>query len=208
MSNLYPFQQTVASGAEPDAVVEQIDIGGPAMVRAAAKNHANVAVVVSPARYGDIVDALANGGTSLAERRALALEAFRHTASYDVGGRHLDGQRARARRRGDRVPRVGGRDLDPQRAAALRRELAPARGPLRQPARGGDRAGDPARRQGDVVQQLRRRGCRGAGRVRPRAARRSRSSSTRTRAASRPRRRSPRRTRSRTRAIRCRRTAA
>ena len=84
VSNLYPFQQTVASGAEPDAVVEQIDIGGPAMVRAAAKNHANVAVVVSPARYGDIVDALASGGTTLAERRALALEAFRHTASYDV----------------------------------------------------------------------------------------------------------------------------
>ena len=84
MSNLYPFQQTVASGAEPDAVVEQIDIGGPAMVRAAAKNHANVAVVVSPARYDDLVDALASGGTSLVERRALALEAFRHTASYDV----------------------------------------------------------------------------------------------------------------------------
>jgi phosphoribosylaminoimidazolecarboxamide formyltransferase/IMP cyclohydrolase len=84
VSNLYPFEQTVASGAEPDAVVEQIDIGGPAMVRAAAKNHANVAVVVSPARYPDIVDALEKGGTSLLERRALAVEAFRHTARYDV----------------------------------------------------------------------------------------------------------------------------
>ncbi len=83
--NLYPFAETVASGAEPDAVVEQIDIGGPAMVRASAKNHANVAVVVSPARYGDIVDALAAGGTTLAERRALAVDAFRHTATYDVG---------------------------------------------------------------------------------------------------------------------------
>lgn len=82
--NLYPFAETVASGAEPDAVIEQIDIGGPAMVRASAKNHANVAVVTSPARYGDIVDALAAGGTTLAERRDLAREAFRHTASYDV----------------------------------------------------------------------------------------------------------------------------
>ncbi len=82
--NLYPFAETVASGAAPDAVIEQIDIGGPAMVRASAKNHANVAVVVSPARYGDIVDALAAGGTTLAERRELAREAFRHTATYDV----------------------------------------------------------------------------------------------------------------------------
>ena len=85
VSNLYPFAATVASGAEPDAVVEQIDIGGPAMVRAGAKNHANVAVVVSPERYGDIVDALAAGGTTLLQRRELAREAFRHTASYDIG---------------------------------------------------------------------------------------------------------------------------
>src|SRR4051812_4850430 len=84
VSNLYPFEATVASGAEPDAVVEQIDIGGPAMVRAAAKNHANVAVVTSPAGYGDIVDALAAGGTTLLQRRELAREAFRHTARYDV----------------------------------------------------------------------------------------------------------------------------
>jgi len=82
--NLYPFAETVAQGAAPDAVIEQIDIGGPAMVRASAKNHANVAVVVSPARYGDIVDALAVGGTSLLQRRELALEAFRHTADYDI----------------------------------------------------------------------------------------------------------------------------
>jgi phosphoribosylaminoimidazolecarboxamide formyltransferase/IMP cyclohydrolase len=84
VSNLYPFEATVAAGAEPDAVVEQIDIGGPAMVRAAAKNHANVAVVTSPAGYGDIVDALAAGGTTLLQRRELAREAFRHTAAYDV----------------------------------------------------------------------------------------------------------------------------
>ncbi|OJX64548.1 MAG: bifunctional phosphoribosylaminoimidazolecarboxamide formyltransferase/IMP cyclohydrolase [Micrococcales bacterium 73-13] len=82
--NLYPFVQTVASGAEPDAVVEQIDIGGPAMVRAAAKNHANVAVVTDPARYDEIVAALAAGGTTLAQRRGLARDAFRHTATYDT----------------------------------------------------------------------------------------------------------------------------
>jgi len=82
--NLYPFVETVASGAEPDAVVEQIDIGGPAMVRAAAKNHANVAVVTSPARYDELVAAVQAGGTTLAQRRALARDAFRHTATYDI----------------------------------------------------------------------------------------------------------------------------
>lgn len=82
--NLYPFRETVASGAEPDAVVEQIDIGGPAMVRASAKNHANVAVVVSPARYGEVVDAVRAGGTTFGLRYGLAREAFRHTADYDA----------------------------------------------------------------------------------------------------------------------------
>lgn len=82
--NLYPFVETVASGAEADAVVEQIDIGGPAMVRASAKNHANVAVVVSPQRYDEVVSAVRAGGTTLAQRRDLAREAFRHTATYDI----------------------------------------------------------------------------------------------------------------------------
>lgn len=82
--NLYPFAETVASGAAPDAVIEQIDIGGPAMVRASAKNHANVAVVTSPLAYGTIVDALANGGTTLEQRRELARDAFVHTAQYDA----------------------------------------------------------------------------------------------------------------------------
>jgi len=82
--NLYPFVQTAASGAEPGAVVEQIDIGGPAMVRAAAKNHANVAVVTDPARYGEIAAALAAGGTTRLQREALARDAFRHTAAYDL----------------------------------------------------------------------------------------------------------------------------
>lgn len=82
--NLYPFTQTVASGADFDACVEQIDIGGPSMVRAAAKNHPSVAVVVSPARYSEIIEAVGNGGFTRAEHTALAVDAFRHTASYDV----------------------------------------------------------------------------------------------------------------------------
>ncbi len=81
--NLYPFVETVASGAAPDAVVEQIDIGGPAMVRSAAKNHANVAIVVSPGRYADVVAAVSAGGTTLAQRKDFASEAFAHTAAYD-----------------------------------------------------------------------------------------------------------------------------
>ena len=82
--NLYPFAEAVAAGAAPDAAIEQIDIGGPAMVRASAKNHANVAVVVSPDRYDEIVAAVEAGGTTLAQRASLAREAFRHTATYDV----------------------------------------------------------------------------------------------------------------------------
>ncbi|MEU6268818.1 bifunctional phosphoribosylaminoimidazolecarboxamide formyltransferase/IMP cyclohydrolase [Saccharopolyspora shandongensis] len=82
--NLYPFVQTVASGAAPDEVIEQIDIGGPAMVRASAKNHANVAVVVDPSRYEWVLEQIREGGFTLADRVELAAAAFRHTASYDV----------------------------------------------------------------------------------------------------------------------------
>ncbi|MFD1830454.1 MULTISPECIES: bifunctional phosphoribosylaminoimidazolecarboxamide formyltransferase/IMP cyclohydrolase [Streptomyces] len=82
--NLYPFRETVASGASPDECVEQIDIGGPSMVRAAAKNHPSVAVVVNPGRYGEVLEAVGNGGFDLAARRRLAAEAFAHTAAYDV----------------------------------------------------------------------------------------------------------------------------
>jgi phosphoribosylaminoimidazolecarboxamide formyltransferase/IMP cyclohydrolase len=81
--NLYPFVETVASGAVGNDVVEQIDIGGPAMVRASAKNHANVAIVVSPDDYGLIADAVAAGGTTFDQRRELASKAFAHTAAYD-----------------------------------------------------------------------------------------------------------------------------
>jgi phosphoribosylaminoimidazolecarboxamide formyltransferase / IMP cyclohydrolase len=81
--NLYPFVETVASGAEGDEVVEQIDIGGPAMVRASAKNFANVAIVTSPESYPAVIESIVSGGTSLSQRRALAARAFAHTAAYD-----------------------------------------------------------------------------------------------------------------------------
>jgi phosphoribosylaminoimidazolecarboxamide formyltransferase/IMP cyclohydrolase len=84
VSNLYPFVETVTSGASPDECVEQIDIGGPSMVRAAAKNHPSVAIVTSPSAYGDVLAAVAAGGFTLAQRQRLAAEAFVHTATYDV----------------------------------------------------------------------------------------------------------------------------
>ena len=82
--NLYPFRETVAGGASEDDVIEKIDIGGPAMVRAAAKNFASVGVVVSPGRYPEVLEALRAGGLSLETRRRLAAEAFAHTAAYDT----------------------------------------------------------------------------------------------------------------------------
>lgn len=82
--NLYPFTRTVAAGADNEDCVEQIDIGGPAMVRAAAKNHANVAVVVDPGRYPWVAERVRAGGFTLAQRQALAVAAFRYTASYDI----------------------------------------------------------------------------------------------------------------------------
>lgn len=81
--NLYPFAETVAAGEGFDECVEKIDIGGPSMVRAAAKNHPSVAVVVNPERYQNAVQAAAGDGFSLAERTELAAQAFRHTAEYD-----------------------------------------------------------------------------------------------------------------------------
>jgi phosphoribosylaminoimidazolecarboxamide formyltransferase / IMP cyclohydrolase len=84
VSNLYPFEATVASGASPGQCVEQIDIGGPSMIRAAAKNHGSVAVIIAPSRYADVLAALAQGGFTLDQRRGLAAEAFARTAAYDV----------------------------------------------------------------------------------------------------------------------------
>jgi phosphoribosylaminoimidazolecarboxamide formyltransferase/IMP cyclohydrolase len=84
VSNLYPFTATVTSGASPDECVEQIDIGGPSMVRAAAKNHPSVAIVTSPDAYAETLAAVAAGGFTLEQRKTLAAQAFVHTASYDV----------------------------------------------------------------------------------------------------------------------------
>jgi phosphoribosylaminoimidazolecarboxamide formyltransferase/IMP cyclohydrolase len=84
--NLYPFAAALERpGITVDELIEEIDIGGPSMVRAAAKNHANVAIVTSPSRYGDVLTALdAKGGLDDRLRRELALEAFAHTAAYDA----------------------------------------------------------------------------------------------------------------------------
>jgi phosphoribosylaminoimidazolecarboxamide formyltransferase/IMP cyclohydrolase len=84
VSNLYPFAETVASGADFDDCVEKIDIGGPAMVRAAAKNHASVAVVTAPDGYAALIKAVQSGGTTPAHRQALAARAFADIAEYDV----------------------------------------------------------------------------------------------------------------------------
>ncbi|WP_082080373.1 bifunctional phosphoribosylaminoimidazolecarboxamide formyltransferase/IMP cyclohydrolase [Williamsia herbipolensis] len=84
VGNLYPFSATVASGAGFDECVEQIDIGGPSMVRGAAKNHPSVAVVVDPSDYAQVIAAVGDGGFTLAERTSLAAKAFAHTAEYDV----------------------------------------------------------------------------------------------------------------------------
>jgi phosphoribosylaminoimidazolecarboxamide formyltransferase/IMP cyclohydrolase len=82
--NLYPFAATVAKpGCSYEDAVENIDIGGPAMLRAAAKNHERVAVVVDPAQYDGLLAALRDGGSTLAQRRAFAASAYAHTARYD-----------------------------------------------------------------------------------------------------------------------------
>ncbi|MGR3436398.1 MAG: bifunctional phosphoribosylaminoimidazolecarboxamide formyltransferase/IMP cyclohydrolase, partial [Shimia sp.] len=98
--NLYPFEATVASGADAATCIENIDIGGPAMIRAAAKNHAHVAVVVDPEDYAPLLAEIAEGGTTLATRERLALDAYARTAAYDaaVSGWMAEGQGTRARR--------------------------------------------------------------------------------------------------------------
>jgi phosphoribosylaminoimidazolecarboxamide formyltransferase/IMP cyclohydrolase len=84
--NLYPFEKTVASGhASDDEAIEQIDIGGPSMIRSAAKNHRSVAVLTDPAQYGPVIDELRSaGGTRLKTRQRLAVEALERTGAYDA----------------------------------------------------------------------------------------------------------------------------
>ena len=82
--NLYPFAQTIASGAIFDESIEQIDIGGPSMLRGAAKNHSSVAVISNPSQYNRLLEAVSIGGFNQEQRRQLAVEAFRVTAEYDL----------------------------------------------------------------------------------------------------------------------------
>jgi len=82
--NLYPFMDTVASGATDEESIEQIDIGGPALLRSAAKNYSSVAVISNPKQYDELIAALNQGGFSLTERKKLATESFRATAEYDI----------------------------------------------------------------------------------------------------------------------------
>jgi phosphoribosylaminoimidazolecarboxamide formyltransferase / IMP cyclohydrolase len=93
--NLYPFERTVTGGADEEEAIEQIDVGGPTMIRAAAKNHAHVAVVVSPSDYEAVLEELRAGGGTLSfeTRRRLAGEAFAHTARYDAAIAAWFGQR-------------------------------------------------------------------------------------------------------------------
>ena len=121
--NLYPFEATVAKGAGFDDCIENIDIGGPAMIRAAAKNHADVAVVVEPADYAAVLAELAahGGATTLALRKQLAAKAYARTAAYDAAISNWFARRSWTMPAPDlsRVRRQA------RRGAALRREPAP-----------------------------------------------------------------------------------
>ena len=146
--NLYPFAQAAERpGIALAELVEEIDIGGPAMVRATAKNFASVAIVTSPAHYENVLAALRDaGGVPLAVRAALAVEAFRHVAAYDARivaelprrmAAELACPTSRASRRERPVPDDVAVGLREGRDAALRREPAPSRGavpPSGQPA--------------------------------------------------------------------------
>ena len=125
--NLYPFEATVDKGAAFDDCIENIDIGGPAMIRAAAKNHDDVAVVVEAADYQAVLDELAanKGATTLALRRRLAAKAYARTAAYDAAISNWFARSAQKRRAG--LSRLR-RPADP--VAALRREPASDRGVL------------------------------------------------------------------------------
>ena len=167
--NLYPFSETVDSGAGIDECVEQIDIGGPSMVRAAAKNHPSVAVVVDPLGYDGVLAAVRAGGFTLEERKKLASLAFRHTAEYDVAVASWMGSVL--------APEDASQPLPPwvgatwRRAAVLRygenphQQAALYRNDAAWPGSGAGRA---AARKRDVLQQLHRRRRRVARRVRPR----------------------------------------
>lgn len=139
-------------------MAEQIDIGGPSVVRAAAKNHPSVAIITSPEQYGQLTEALPAGGFTLEQRKALAAAAFVHTATYDVAVASWMGNVLTDSSDGDRVPGVGRRDVVEGRVAALRREQPwPRRAVPQRPRGRRHRPGRAAARQGDELQQLHRR---------------------------------------------------
>ena len=152
--NLYPFEATIAKpDCTLDDAIENIDIGGPAMVRAAAKNHAHVAVVVQPADYAGVAAELAaDGALSETTCFALAAKAYAHTADYDTAVSRYLAARVAGAPSGHRASA-----LFQAAGAALRREPAPGRRVLRRSASTGrlDRHGQAAAWQGTVVQQHR-----------------------------------------------------
>ena len=162
VGGLYPFRETVASGADPDTVVENIDIGGPAMMRAAAKNFESVTVIVDPAEYAIVLAEIeANDGVTRATRRRLAAAAFAHTAAYDAavaGGSPS--------RRPARTPCPGSSDWRTRRSAicATARTHTNEAGSTARPRPRAARRCERAAGQGHVVQQLARR----VRRIRPR----------------------------------------
>src|SRR5919199_3621509 len=112
--NLYPFEETVASGAPEKEAVEQIDIGGPAMLRAAAKNFKSVTVVPSPDFYNEVLAELELGEGSLETRRRLALAAFRRTALYDTAIADWFEERAEGKSLGLNLTPLGAKDEFPE----------------------------------------------------------------------------------------------
>ena len=144
VSNLYPFEQTVASGATPPEIIEQIDIGGPAMVRAAAKNHGSVAVVTSPGQYGDVIKALADGGFERARAPSAGRRRVRAHGRLRRGRRLLVRRQLRPRR--GRGARPAGRTSSARRGPAPT-PSATARTRIRRRRSTGWRAGAGGRRE-------------------------------------------------------------
>ena len=169
-SNLYPFRETVPSGASPEECVEQIDIGGPSMVRAAAKNHASVAIVTDPAEYPAVLMAVRGGGFTLAQRRTPGRPGVRAHRDVRRGGRLVVGNVLHRQLRRHRLPGLDRRDAGTSRrcCATARTRTSARRSTPSWRGRPGQRGA--AARQGDVLQQLRRRRRRAAGRVRLRRA--------------------------------------
>lgn len=165
--NLYPFTETVDSGAGIDECVEQIDIGGPSMVRAAAKNHPSVAVVVDPLGYDGVLAAVRHGGFTLAERKGW--RRWRFSTPPTTTSRWRRGWSRRwPRTSADHLPEVAGPQLAPLGDAALRREPAPAGVAVQRPGcLAGPGASRAAARKRDVLQQLHRCGRGLAGGLRP-----------------------------------------